>query len=170
MFSVRLTSIPHNWTEEIRPLTSYWPAAVSGLSELRFVSFHPLLDKDAAQERVKKFNSTFCKRWGKWSDTHKLTPMCWNSHERITLVACFGRTPRLFLVELSSWLKRFKSWWNWSWSWHRQCCLAYLCLCHENIVSYLCLLYFTLIFAGADCKWFQHPLFSIIWFFKPACK
>lgn len=31
-----------------------------------------------------------------------LTPMCWKSHDRITLVACFGRTPRLFLEEPSS--------------------------------------------------------------------
>lgn len=53
--------------------------------------------------------------------THTLTPMCWKSHERMTLVACLGRTPRLFLVELSSWLKRFRSWWNCSWSWtHRR--------------------------------------------------
>lgn len=35
-------------------------------------------------------------------DAQRLTPMCWKSHERMTLVACLGRTPRLFLVELSS--------------------------------------------------------------------
>lgn len=50
-------------------------------------------------------------------NAHRLTPMCWKSHDRMTLVACLGKTPRLFLVELSSWLKRFRSWWNCSWSW-----------------------------------------------------
>lgn len=36
--------------------------------------------------------------------------MCWKSHERMTLVACLGRTPRLFLDELSSLLKKPKFW------------------------------------------------------------
>lgn len=38
--------------------------------------------------------------------------MCWKSQERMTLVACFGRTPRLFLDEPSSWCKRLRSWFN----------------------------------------------------------
>lgn len=41
-----------------------------------------------------------------------LTPMCWKSQERITFVACFGRTPLLFLEEPSSWCKMLRSWFN----------------------------------------------------------
>lgn len=65
---------------------------------------------------------------------HRLTPMCWKSHERMTLVACLGRTPRLFLVELSSWLKRFRSWWNCSWSWADTHSFRHLSLpsCHQH--------------------------------------
>lgn len=45
-----------------------------------------------------------------------LTPMCWKSQERMTLVACLGRMPLLALDELSSWLKKLRSWFSCNWS------------------------------------------------------
>lgn len=38
--------------------------------------------------------------------THTLTMRCWKSQERIILVACLGKTPRLFLDFLSSFSRR----------------------------------------------------------------
>lgn len=45
-----------------------------------------------------------------------LTPMCWNSQDLITFVACLGRTPLLFFDEPSSWCKMPRSWFNCNWS------------------------------------------------------
>ena len=39
-------------------------------------------------------------------DTHTLTMRCWKSQERIILVACLGKTPRLLLDFLSSLSRR----------------------------------------------------------------
>lgn len=61
--------------------------------------------------------------------------MCWKSQERMTLVACLGRMPLLALDELSSWLKKFRSWFNCSWSCgkYRRGCQECVCACANAI-------------------------------------
>lgn len=86
------------WAEESsfsRLWTSYWLVEASDLFEMLFVFFRLPSDTDAEIVNLIVITNSSSRTGGEENAEHETvqTTKCWNSHDRITLVACFGRTP-----------------------------------------------------------------------------